>query len=138
MKTWKLVSGILSMILFVIVTFQSCAAGVANSLEANGETSGSAGVFVAILMLAGGIVSVATRNSEKKGGNIALIVLFGLAALVGFIGFGINNFYLMSFFYVTFLNFHNTLPPTPNRGRRQIFFILLYYLVSYNNLQPFE
>ena len=42
MKTWKLVSGILSIILFVIVTFQSCAAGVANSLEANGETSGSA------------------------------------------------------------------------------------------------
>ena len=34
------------------------------------------------------IVSVATRNSEKKGGNIALIVLFGLAALVGFTGFG--------------------------------------------------
>ncbi len=88
MKTWKLVSGILSMILFVIVTFQSCAAGVANSLEANGETSGSAGVLVAILMLAGGIVSVATRNAEKKGGNIALIVLFGLAALVGFNGFG--------------------------------------------------
>lgn len=88
MKTWKLVSGILSMILFVIVTFQSCAAGVANSLEANGETSSSAGVLVAILMLAGGIVSVATRNAEKKGGNIALIVLFGLAALVGFTGFG--------------------------------------------------
>ncbi len=88
MKTWKLVSGILSMILFVIVTFQSCAAGVANSLEENGETSGSAGVLVAILMLAGGIVSVATRNAEKKGGNIALIVLFGLAALVGFNGFG--------------------------------------------------
>ena len=86
MKTWKLVSGILSMILFVIVTFQSCAAGVANSLEANGETS--AGVLVAILMLAGGIVSVATRNAEKKGGNIALIVLFGLAALVGFTSFG--------------------------------------------------
>ena len=77
MKTWKLVSGILSMILFVIVTFQSCAAGVANSLEANGETSGSAGVLVAILMLAGGIVSVATRNAEKKGGNIALIVIRG-------------------------------------------------------------
>lgn len=88
MKTWKLVSGILSIILFVIVTFQSCPAGVANSLEANGETSGSAGVLVAILMLAGGIVSVATRNAEKKGGNIALIVLFGLAALVGFTGFG--------------------------------------------------
>ncbi len=88
MKTWKLVSGILSMVLFALVAFQSCAAGVANSLEANGETSGSAGILVAILMLAGGIVSVATRKSEKKGGNIALIILFGLAAVIGFTGFG--------------------------------------------------
>ena len=35
-------------------------------------------------MLTGGIVSVATRKSQGKGGNIALIILFGLAALVGF------------------------------------------------------
>ena len=88
MKIWKLVSGILSMILFVLVAFQLCAAGVANALEANGEVSGSAGIIVAILMLAGGIVSVATRKSEKKGGNIALIILFGLAALMGFANYG--------------------------------------------------
>ena len=88
MKTWKLVSGILSMILFVLVAFQSCAAGVSNALEANGEVSGSAGIIVAILMLAGGIVSVVTRKSEKKGGNIALIILFGLAALIGFTNYG--------------------------------------------------
>lgn len=88
MKIWKLVSGILSCILFVFVTFQSCAAGVANSLEENGELSGTAGLIVAILMLAGGIVSIATRNSEKKGGNIALIVLFALAALIGFTNYG--------------------------------------------------
>ena len=43
MKVWKLVSGILSIILFVFVSFQSCAAGVSNALEANGEASGSAG-----------------------------------------------------------------------------------------------
>ena len=53
MKVWKLVSGILSMILFVLVAFQSCAAGVSNALEANGEVSGSAGIIVAIHMLAG-------------------------------------------------------------------------------------
>ena len=88
MKVWKLVSGILSMILFVLVAFQSCAAGVSNALEANGEVSGSAGIIVAILMLAGGIVSVVTRKSEKKGGNIALIMLFGLAALIGFTNYG--------------------------------------------------
>jgi Ca2+/Na+ antiporter len=88
MKIWKLVSGILSIILFALVTMQSCAVGVANALEENGELSGSAGLFVAVLMLAGGIVSIVTRNSEKKGGNIALIVLFGLAALMGFAGAG--------------------------------------------------
>lgn len=84
MKTWKLVSGILSMVLFILVAFQSCAAGLGNALAENGESSGSGGIIVAILMLSGGIVSVATRKSEGKGGNIALIVLFGLAALVGF------------------------------------------------------
>lgn len=84
MKTWKLVSGILSIVLFAVVAFQSCAAGVLNAMEANGQSSGSAGLIVAIMMLSGGIVSISTRKSEKKGGNIALIVLFGLGALVGF------------------------------------------------------
>lgn len=88
MKVWKLVSGILSIILFALVAFQSCAAGVANSLEQNGEVSGSAGLLVAILMLAGGIVSIATRNSIKNCGNVALIVLFGLAAIIGFTNYG--------------------------------------------------
>ena len=67
MKTWKLVSGILSCILFVVVAFQSCAAGMVNAIEDNGEVSGSAGIIVAILMLTGGIVSIATRKSKKKG-----------------------------------------------------------------------
>lgn len=84
MKTWKLVSGILSIVLFVFVTFQSCAAGIANTLNDSGEVSGSAGVVVAIMLLAGGIVSIATRKGSK-GGNIALIVLFGLGALCGFV-----------------------------------------------------
>lgn len=88
MKTWKLVAGIISIILFVVVTFQSCAAGVVNALEDNGGSSGSVGILVAILLLSGGIVSVATRKSEGKGGNIALIILFGLAALCGFAGHG--------------------------------------------------
>ena len=84
MKTWKLVSGILSIIMFVFVTFQSCAAGISNSIEDNGEVGGSAGIIVAIMLLAGGIVSIATRNSKGKGGNIAVIVLFGLGAIMGF------------------------------------------------------
>ena len=53
MKTWKLVSGILSIVLFVLVSFQSCAAGMVNTIEDNGEVGGSAGIIVAIMLLAG-------------------------------------------------------------------------------------
>lgn len=83
MKTWKLVSGILCIVLSLFVLFQSCAAGLSNSLQNNGEVGGSAGVIVAIMLLAGGIVSIATRKGGK-GGNIVLIVMFGIAALLGF------------------------------------------------------
>ena len=43
MKIWKLVSGILSIIFFALVAMQSCAVGVANTLEDSGEVSSSAG-----------------------------------------------------------------------------------------------
>ena len=82
MKTWKLVSGILSIILFVVVSFQSCAVGIGNTL---GETGEVGGIVLSILMLAGGIVSIATRNTKGKGGNISLIILFGLASFFGFV-----------------------------------------------------
>lgn len=72
------------MVLFLLVSFQSCAAGLGNAITNNGESSGSGGIILAILMLSGGIVSVATRKSIGNGGNVALIVLFGLASLVGF------------------------------------------------------
>lgn len=85
MKTWKLVSGILSIVLSIFVMFQSSAAGLLNALDGSKESSGTAGLFVAFLMIAGGIVSIAVRKKVGNGGNIALIVIFGLAALIGFV-----------------------------------------------------
>lgn len=84
MKVWKLVAGIISIVLSAFVIFQSCAAGVANTLQESSDVSGSAGMLVAILMLVGGIVSIVVRNGGKAG-NIALVVIFGLAALIGFV-----------------------------------------------------
>ena len=84
MKIWKLVSGIFTLVLSAFVLCQSSMAGLSNALEDNGESSGSAGLLVAILMIAGGIVSIVVRNSSKKGGNIALLIIFGIAALMGF------------------------------------------------------
>ena len=46
MKTWKLVSGILSIILFVVVSFQSCAVGIGNTLWETGEVGGSGGIIL--------------------------------------------------------------------------------------------
>ena len=52
MKVWKLVAGILSIVFFLIVALQSCAAGVVDALEDEGGTSGGAGILVASFMLA--------------------------------------------------------------------------------------
>ena len=88
MKVWKLVSGILCIVFFAVVTFQSCATGVVNSLEENAtDTSAGGGILLAVLMLAGGIISIATRKGGK-GGHIATLIVFLLAALMGFANLG--------------------------------------------------
>ena len=87
MKTAKLVIGIISMVLFTIIVLQSCAIGIVNVLNSNtNDSSGSAGMFLAFLMLIGGIVGVATRTS--KGGGMTSGVLYIIGALVGFTNLG--------------------------------------------------
>lgn len=88
MKTWKLVSGIISIVLSLFVIFQSSIAGIYNSLSENNEVNGTAGMMVALLMIAGGIISIVVRKNGGKSGNIALIVIYLLAALIGFTNAG--------------------------------------------------
>lgn len=84
MKVAKLVSGILSIVLALLVMFQSCAAGISNALEENGEIGGTGGLLVAICLIVAGIVGMATRNGEGKGASIVTAVFYGLGALVGY------------------------------------------------------
>ena len=51
----------------------------------SGQVSGSAGLVVSICMLCGGIVSIVSRKNNSKGTNIALLILFSLATLTGFV-----------------------------------------------------
>ena len=83
MKTAKLVIGIISMVLSVFVLFQSCAAGLANTLTGSGQVSGSAGVLVAACFIIAGIVGVATRNSGRAGGGLTAAGFYLVAALFG-------------------------------------------------------
>lgn len=76
--TAKLVLGIISMVLFILVSFQSCAAGLGNALSDNGEVSGSIGFLVALNLLISGIIAVAARKSVKKAPMIIAAVLLWL------------------------------------------------------------
>lgn len=81
-KTMRLIVGIISIVLSLIVMFQSCAAGAANALSENGESSGTAGALLAIIMLISGIISIAARKS--KGGIITAVVFYIIGGLIAF------------------------------------------------------
>lgn len=86
MKTTKLVIGIISMVLFLIIAFQSCAAGIGNALAENGESSGTAGFLLAICMLVAGIVSVAAKKSV--GATITAAVFYACGGILAFANAG--------------------------------------------------
>lgn len=79
MKTWRLVSGILSIVITVVVFFQS---NIAAIVGGSGNTEGGAGLFFAMLLLAAGITSIATHKNITTGSKIALFILFGIGALI--------------------------------------------------------
>ncbi|MDR2571581.1 MAG: DUF4352 domain-containing protein [Oscillospiraceae bacterium] len=86
-KTAKMIVGIISIVFFMIITFQSCTVGIVNIFEANtDDSSGAAGFFLAFTMLIGGIVGIATRNS--KGGGITAGIFYLLGSIIGFVSLG--------------------------------------------------
>ena len=64
--TCRLILGIISCVLFVIISFQSCAVGLGNAMSSNGEKSGSVGFLSAICIVVAGIIGIVTHKSEKK------------------------------------------------------------------------
>lgn len=52
MKIWKLVSGILSIILSVIVGLQSCSVIMSEALSKSDQNAGGTGFWVGVMMLA--------------------------------------------------------------------------------------
>lgn len=77
----RLAIGIISILIFIFVTFQSCAVGIGNAIQENGDTSGSSGFALGIFVLIAGIVGICTRNSKGKAGAIITCVLYWFAAI---------------------------------------------------------
>ena len=80
-KTAKLIVGIISIVLFMVIAFQSCAVSISTALTGTESTSGGAGVIVSFLILISGIVGICTRNS--KAGGITTAVFYAIAGMCG-------------------------------------------------------
>ena len=84
MKVTRLVIGIISFVMALIVTFQSCFAGLGNAMEDNGEVGGSAGVVLAVYAIVAGIIGLAMAGSyaDLKIWGVACII-FALVFIIG-------------------------------------------------------
>ena len=59
-----MVLGILTIVISVIVGFQSCAAGIGEAISEADSSSGAGGLFTGFFLLAAGIVAVAARKQK--------------------------------------------------------------------------
>lgn len=104
----KKVVGIISIILFVLISFQSCAAGVGNALSNSKESSGTAGFLLAVFMLIAGIIALASKNS--KGMVITSIVFYVLGGIVAIANVGsykdLAIWAAVAFIFAALLIFH--------------------------------
>ena len=87
MKTMRLVVGIVSMVLVLLIMFQSCAAGVGNVMSGNEETSGFSGLVLSICFLIAGVVGVATHK-KGGGGAITSIIFYTIGGILGISNYG--------------------------------------------------
>lgn len=81
MKNARLIIGIVSFILFFIILFQSCAAGVVNSMAGSSDVGGSAGLIVAFMVVIAGIIAIVCRKNAT--GSIIAGVVYALSGIVG-------------------------------------------------------
>ena len=78
--TMRLIIGILSILISIIVGLQSCAAGLGEALADSKSSGGAAGMILGFFMLAAGIITVAARKT--KGGTITSIVIYVIGGIV--------------------------------------------------------
>lgn len=104
----KKVIGVISVVLFIIVMFQSCAAGLSNAISSNNEVSGSAGVLLAFCMLIGGIILLLSKSS--KGITITSIIFYAVGGLIGIANAGsysdLKIWSALNLIFVVLLVFH--------------------------------
>lgn len=83
MKTWKLLSGLFTLMSSFFVGLSGVVLGLDQAFKQESDKGESDGIFLAFFMFFGGLVSIFLRKS-KVGGNIAIIILHAIIAIIGF------------------------------------------------------
>lgn len=73
----RMTMNIVSIVLFFVIIFQSCSAGVVNTIEGNSEASGSAGLLLAFCWLIAGIVGLSGRQNQTAVNVSSVFYLLG-------------------------------------------------------------
>lgn len=79
MKITRMVIGIISLVLSLLILLQSCAVGVGNIVTESGEVSGTVGFILAICMIVSGILGVCCRKGRT--GTIVASCFYALGGL---------------------------------------------------------
>ncbi len=104
----KKVIGIISIGLFILISLQSCVAGLGNVLTANGEVSGSAGLLLSICMLIAGLIAIMSKTG--RGMTITSIIFYVFGGLIGIFNVGtyadLKIWSILSFIFGILILFH--------------------------------
>lgn len=83
----RTIIGILSLVAFIFVMFQSCAANVVNAMEANtADASAGGGTLLAFILLIAGITTALGRDNTKA--TLVAAIMYGVGAIIGFASLG--------------------------------------------------
>lgn len=77
LNTAKLVLGILSLVMFLFVGFQSCSASLLTQLGQSSDLGGSAGSLLAVILLVCGILGIAGRRNRKATLTAGILYIVG-------------------------------------------------------------
>ena len=81
--------GVVTIMLFLVVEFNSCAVNLANSLGGIKKVDGTAGMILGLFMLVGGIISLCSK--VYRGRIIAAIIFYCAAGVIGY--YNINSYH---------------------------------------------
>lgn len=77
----RFIISIVSMVFTFLILFQSCAAGLSNSLEGNLELGGSAGLILCICWWIAGILNISKKKERYAAKSAA--VAYAIAGVIG-------------------------------------------------------